>query len=345
MEIVWALLTGGDPLATVQRFLHDLWMQAKIEGMIIQLDPDGGVAPKETELPVSSLTYDPQQVLSCNPFLPVVPVNTARLVAETAKTVGEKRLGVILRPCEARALHRLQDITHFDFQNWLLIGVDCLGSYSVEDYAWRLEKAGSAQHLTRQELRNARQGGISPDRYRPACQMCLAAEVPDLDIRIGILGMQVKDGILISVKNEEMAKRLGLERITDGLAPTSLVKQHACMLEFIRERRNRFQGRAIDGLPVGLPEDMENLLVHLEHCAALNVERGGPCQACLEVCPVYGRDWQPGGDDTPAYWNTVEAWLSSCAGCGMCEQACPDHLPLAAIHRRISLEIVPSAAC
>jgi len=32
-------------------------------------------------------------------------------------------------------------------------------------------------------------------------------------------------------------------------------------------------------------------------------------------------------------------WLVSCVSCGMCEQACPNHLPLTAIISRISREL------
>lgn len=341
MQIVWTLLTRGDPLAAVRRFLHDLWPYAEIEGMVVQMEPDGRarlgttIFPERAVLPEANLVDDPQQLLSSDPFLPVVPINTTRLVGEIAKKGGDKRIGAVLRPCEARALRRLPDIAPFIPQRWLLIGVDCLGSYPVEDYIWRLEKAGTAEQLTRQELRNVRQGGISPDRFRPACQMCMAAEVPELDISIGILGMPVKEAILVGVKDEEMAKRLNLERITDGLASLALVEQHARMLELVSERRGRYQERAIDDLPAGLPEEMEDLLAHLRHCMALSV----PCQVCLHVCPVYSWDWQPSGDENPAYWKAAMAWLDSCAGCGMCEQACPDHLPLAAIHNRISRQM------
>jgi Fe-S oxidoreductase len=35
----------------------------------------------------------------------------------------------------------------------------------------------------------------------------------------------------------------------------------------------------------------------------------------------------------------VYRWLAACVVCGMCEQACPKHLPLAAIHSHIRKEL------
>ncbi|MBL6966425.1 MAG: 4Fe-4S dicluster domain-containing protein, partial [Anaerolineales bacterium] len=32
-------------------------------------------------------------------------------------------------------------------------------------------------------------------------------------------------------------------------------------------------------------------------------------------------------------------WLISCAGCGMCEQACPQHLPLSIIFNHIQSQL------
>ncbi|MEW6568729.1 MAG: hypothetical protein AB1449_11305 [Chloroflexota bacterium] len=36
--------------------------------------------------------------------------------------------------------------------------------------------------------------------------------------------------------------------------------------------------------------------------------------------------------------------MVSCSGCGMCEEACPDHLPLAAITRRLHLQLVEASS-
>jgi Fe-S oxidoreductase len=35
----------------------------------------------------------------------------------------------------------------------------------------------------------------------------------------------------------------------------------------------------------------------------------------------------------------VASWLASCAGCGMCEQSCPSHLPLSIIFTNVKQKV------
>jgi predicted aldo/keto reductase-like oxidoreductase len=37
-------------------------------------------------------------------------------------------------------------------------------------------------------------------------------------------------------------------------------------------------------------------------------------------------------------------WLASCAGCGMCEQSCPQHLPLSAIFTHVKQQLQQALA-
>jgi Fe-S oxidoreductase len=84
--------------------------------------------------------------------------------------------------------------------------------------------------------------------------------------------------------------------------------------------------RAIAGLEVGLPTGPLSLARHLASCA--------PCQECLEACPIFASEPVDGGDN-PAW----RSWLKSCLTCGLCEQACPNHLPLTAVHARIKQDL------
>jgi CO dehydrogenase/acetyl-CoA synthase alpha subunit len=64
-----------------------------------------------------------------------------------------------------------------------------------------------------------------------------------------------------------------------------------------------------------------------------------PCQECLAACPIFSSVIAPAESAQTINHETAVRWLVSCVSCGMCEQACPDHLPLAAIFRRISQDL------
>jgi formate dehydrogenase subunit beta len=242
---------------------------------------------------------------------------------------AQARYGALLRSCEARALLYVAGRDGLDLSDWLIISVDCLSSFSPEDYQWRVEKAGGAEQLTRAALRFARQGGIAPYRYRAACQMCESPFAPQADLSLEVLGLPAREFILVSTRDRALSDRLALQDYTDGVAPDFLITQRQRLADQIKERHAATRQEALEHIPSGVPVEADVFLHHLSDCA--------PCQSCLEVCPVYDGELVAYGDGFPAQ---AMVWLSSCVKCGMCEQACPRHLPLTAVHSCLCGELV-----
>jgi Fe-S oxidoreductase len=80
-----------------------------------------------------------------------------------------------------------------------------------------------------------------------------------------------------------------------------------------------------------LPADLQHLLEQFESC--------GSCQACMNVCPICSVDEPRKTKDGKLVREDMVNWLLSCAGCGMCEQACPQHQPLSAVFSHIREQI------
>lgn len=314
MKTHWILKTEGNPRLAVQHFLYDLWPYADLEGMLVQLDPAGA------SIPAPTLVEDPMQLLVANPFLPMVTVNAGGLAARLASRKPPARIGAVLRSCEARAFFALARQHSFARDQWLVIGVDCLGSFPLEDYTWRLHRAGVVDRFTGNELRFARQGGISVDRYRQACQACTSIIVSEADVWIELLGLPIKQVILVTAANQALTERLHLAEITDEQANPELLAQRERVLARVSQRRMRSQQSSLQSLAPDLPADASSLMDYLEACM--------PCQECLNVCPFCD-------GDIPTTNADQIRWLSSCVSCGMCEEACPRHLPLTAIHTLI----------
>ncbi len=321
METQWILRTSGDPLATVQRFLRDIWARGGLTGMLAPYR-----SPNTSAITLR-LAQESRHFDNVDPFAPVMLDTAAETVVELARQHSTEHYGAVLRPCDARVLFSIAKREYFRLDHFVVVGADCLATYLAEEYEWRVRKWGGPEHLTREALRFARQGGILGYRNRPACQMCTSPMPEAVDVSIGLLGLPIRQYILVTARNEAVAGRLQLDEITHGVAPREVIAQHDRMRATLAERHARVRDRMIRTLPGELPSDVYGLAEHLADCT--------PCQACLDACPIYV-DELAAGRSGGVSRDAVDRWLASCAGCGLCEDACPKHLPLTAVISRIS---------
>ena len=324
MNIQRIIHTHGDPLGTVRNFLEAVWAQARLDAMLVVAGSAQSAAGSAQPAPGKAwLIEDAGLIGNVNPFSPLMTENLAR---DIPRIIGErpgKRLGVLLRPCELRALVEVAKHAPVNLENVLMVCVDCLGTLPEEDYGWRAGKAETADELTDEALQFARQGGILDYRHRMACQMCAAPEAQLADLNINLLGLPVRQHILVQARDASTAERLHLDQITDGEAGSEVVVQHEHALAQLAERRQRTLERAVKNLTEDQPHDLEALIEQLERC--------GECQDCMTACPICTADFPERGADGHFTRKAMARWLVSCAGCGMCEQACSSQLPLATI--------------
>lgn len=313
MNTNWMIQTHGDPLGALQKFVRMLWEQTGLDAMVVA--PSNG----------KSMLESPDELEYVNPFQPLMKLNTARLVVETARKRPGKRLGAMLRPCEMRAMNEMAARGAVKRGDVLAICTDCLGTFPAEEYEWRTER--SPKGLTKETLQFAPQGGISAYRYRPACQMCAEPGATEGDVNIGVFGLSVRQSMLLNAHNGSVV----LKSITDGWATDDLVSKREQTLAKISERHVRTRERVLESLDEGLPADLQGLLAQFEAC--------GDCQACMNVCPICSVDEPRKTADGRLVREDVVNWLLSCAGCGMCEQSCPQHQPLSAVFSHIREQI------
>ncbi len=334
MDKKWQLDTHGEPLEKVYECITHVWRQSGLAGMLVTVE----ASDKTHAIP--SFITDQAAIGQANPFRPLMEVNAARLIPGILAAHPESYIGALLRPCEMRALVEIAKRIPLSLDRLLTISVDCLGTLPADEYQWRLERLGKeypaaeatrSDDLAQEAIKFARQGGIVPYRYRTACQVCSSPASAHADINLHVLGLPVRQMILLSVADPKIAETLALDGYANGIADEGLVHQHDRIISRMAERHGRLMERLNESLGSLLPADVDALIRQLETC--------GDCRACMDACPICSVDKPERGADGHYAKSDVMRWLVSCSGCGMCEQSCPKSLPTAAIFAHIRRQL------
>lgn len=313
--------THGDPLGVVQNVIAAAWKDYQLDHLMVSIN--GSSKP--------DLIDSPEQLDRVNPFRPLMTRNAAKYIPEVLEEQPDTRLGAVLRPCEMRALVEKRKRETIPEERLLTIGVDCLGTYPMDDYQWRAERKGSRERLAWESLHFARQGGIAAYRFRSACQACRTPVSSEADINIGVIGLPVRQKIIVEVSGTLSAKMLTGDTI-DIEQDQSLFDQREYIIAKLLQRSSQTRRRLADNLDSILPRDVDALVKQFEAC--------GDCRECFETCPLCAAEY-PAKNESGLYRREqVKDWMISCAGCGMCEQACPNHLPLVAIFNQIREQLI-----
>jgi len=351
----------GDTLGTLQHFLGQLLTEDIVDALLVpqKLPTGDNVVP--------TLIRDPAKLAGVDPIAPVMPVIAAQAVSNVTATEHGERLAAVLRSCELRAVIELVKLQQASLENVILIGVDCLGTYEVRDYA-RLIEAGVDP--TAEVLAKVAEGQLSAHegyQLRAACRMCEkpipgGPDVYHPDITIGFLGMDPSLQILIDA-SDDLAEKLGLEAAEGSSAvrrgePVEPSGQASAKRKEIVERLIAERTAERDRVFAAFRErvtGMDTLLAEFSTCIR--------CYNCMGACPIcYCKECifrTPTFDHaSPQYFRWAERkgsirlptdtllfhltrlnhMATSCVGCGMCESACPSELPVALIFRTVGQE-------
>jgi formate dehydrogenase subunit beta len=328
------------PLSALQDLCR-LLLQA--EGVNALLVPQH-IPPKKLVMP--ALVADPEQLGQVDPLAPAFPMNAAKLVSKlTRKPMGGKVIA-FLRPCEIRAYVELVKLKQGQDDNVILIGLDCLGALSNQDY-FKYVGDDPLEATRRFYTRFAEKGEMTPE-LAAACKVCDHPVAQSADIQIGIFGQDPRQTMLLKAlnqKGEALVQALGLEAIDDPPGRRKAID--ALIAQRIEARERMFaETRAATA-------DLEKLNSYFAKCInCYNCRVACPvcyCRECVFVTDVFEHDpfqyikWANRKGvikmptDTVFYHLTRAAHMSTaCVGCGQCSNACPNDIPVMELFRTVA---------
>jgi formate dehydrogenase subunit beta len=228
---------------------------------------------------------------------------------------------LMLRPCEIRAYVELHKLTQIEREDIVAVSVDCFGTVSSK------EKTGDIPT----DADKLKEHFNDPEKMRWACSVCSERRgvVGDAGIRID------KSGNFWIVPYTEKGEDLvsSIEGESEEVPAEMLIAQSAKM--------DKFQ------------VDMETFNKDFEKCIM--------CMNCRDMCPVcycidcvfHGDEYLPKGDallnkifrtgstkmpQGKELFHLIRMYHVSqtCVGCGACEEACPQGIPLTKYFKGVS---------
>ena len=271
-----------------------------------------------------------------SPLPPIMPVQAARVISSlTGRGKGKKKIGVLVRPCEARATIELAKLGQLDLENITIITMDCPGVIPLSDY---FEDVGKGDKVFEDAFQN-----WNSEPMRPVCRICdKFSSAGAEDLHIGIMGAKGGSILFIphSPKGKDVLNKMGLSLEED-------VKDWEASVNKLTKERKQKRNQNNEGLRSDI-EGIDRLLETFSAC--IN------CHNCMRVCPIcYCRQCHFDSDnmkfsfddyltraetrggltiptDTLLFHIGRMLHMSlSCVSCGMCEDACPISIPVAQV--------------
>jgi formate dehydrogenase subunit beta len=313
-----------DIKTTVNDLLKGLLLSGKVNAIIcMQETPSGKSA-------FPAMVSDPEK-MDANVFAPLLPVSTGTMVSRITKVKGSsKPLAVVLRSCEMRALIELVKLNQADLTNVTLIGVDCPGTFPMNTYS-----SFPGDKTPTEAILN---GGDAEKYTRSACLSCKDPIPENVDVVLGIYGVDLKKGLFIDARTEAG------ERLLEGIELEKTdAKARAKAVEDIRKTK---EGKRADFIKEKSDiKGIDKLAEFFDTCVN--------CHNCMKACPIcyckeclfessvfdleagkyVAKAENKGAFKTPTdsmlfHITRFNHMILSCVQCGLCEQACPSNIPL-----------------
>ena len=277
-----------------------------------------------------------------DPFAPVAAVSGAKIASSLTSRPSGRKVAMVLRPCELRAVVELVKLKQVNLDDVLLIGMDCLGRYENTDFAKFQDQGGTSESF----LENGQAGKTSTPDFDiiDACKICEFPTADNVDMRLCAIGAGSGSVFIEAVtgKGEEALEKSGLK---SGEAPAGrdeAVKKLAAARTEARDKKFAEYRAGANSF-----EALGDKLAGCVNC--YNCRVACPvcyCKECVFITDTFrhtGEQFMMWADqtgmlkmpnDTLFYHLTRMTHMSLfCVGCGQCTSACPNGIDLMPLFR------------
>ena len=312
----WWLKIAEDPLSTIRKLINESWDSIGFQAMLLPIE---NRSSGEWE---ADIITSPEELNKSNPFVPLMTSNIAELIPQFLEEYSGKNVAALLRPCEIRTLKIIQQNLGTNLDRLCVFSTDCFGCYPTNEFSWRKDRIGSSESLTNETLHFSHMGGITSYRYRVACQLCSQPAATDGDVNILIAGLPIQEYILIGTTLEfsEKLSHLNLPKLS-GDHPHVLKNQD--VMDSVRQRNQETKSRLALSLSLESSHNLDDLVDQINSCH--------DCRACIDICPICSSLELDSKPSQILDKDTILKWMVSCVGCGLCEDTCIEHRPMAAM--------------
>jgi formate dehydrogenase subunit beta len=298
------------------------------------------VQPKKGVM--QTLVTSKQYLDTLDPFAPVVPVNGARIASSLTSNPSGKRIAMVLRSCEVRALVELVKLKQAILDDVLLVGMDCFGRYENADFLKYQAAGGNSESFVENGLAGKTEAHGCD--VAGACKICEYPATDNVDVRLCAMGSGAGTLYIEAVteKGEEALTKAGLKF---GDAPAGREDTMKKIKTARTEARDKLFAAYREN--TGTFDALEDRLAACVNC--YNCRVACPvcyCKECVFVTDTFrhkgeqfigwanhqGKLKMP--TDTSFYHLTRITHISAfCVGCGQCTSACPNDIDLMPIFR------------
>jgi formate dehydrogenase (coenzyme F420) beta subunit len=289
-----------------------------------------------------SLVTSAANTAQVDPFAPVAAVSGAKIASSLTARPSGRKVAMVLRPCEIRAVVELVKLKQVNLDDVLMIGMDCLGRYENTDFAKFQEQGGTSESF----LENAQAGKTAMADFDiiGACKICEFPAVDNVDMKLCVIGAG-NGAVFIEAVTEKGEEALDKSGIKSGDSPAGrdeAVKK--LVAARTQERDKKFTEYRAE------TNSFEALADKLSACInCYNCRVACPvcyCKECVFVTDTFrhnGDQFMMWADksgmlkmpnDTIFYHLTRITHMSLfCVGCGQCTSACPNDIDLMPLFR------------
>lgn len=279
---------------------------------------------------------------AADPFAPIAAVSGAKIASSLTARPSGRKVAMVLRPCEIRAVVELVKLKQVNLDDVLMIGMDCLGRYENTDFAKFQEQGGTSEVF----LEKALAGNTATGDFdvAGACKICEFPAADNVDLRLCAIGSGGGTVHIeaVTAKGQAALDKSGLKVGDNPAGRDEAVKKLVATRSAAKDKKfaeyraetNTFQAL---GEKLSACINCYNCRVACPVCY---------CKECVFVTDTFRHTgdqfmmWADKGgmlkmpNDTIFYHLTRITHMSLfCVGCGQCTSACPNDIDLMPLFR------------